>query len=167
MLTASSSALRWGILLAFAVVALLQGACGGGEISGKDVERTTIERVLKARASTGKNAIVLIDARSPQDFAAKHIPDAINRPVTTFSLRRGDIDPAIEKFKLKVVYGDDPGSAVAEGVVKRMLFNGYEGVYWFAGGLSEWVQKGHPVQGGAATGPAAAQSAPPNPPPTQ
>lgn len=97
--------------------------------------------------------ILLIDARSAKAFAAEHIPDARNLTLADFPDRldkQGDLDPRIDRFDYKVVYGEDRGSIVAQALVKRMLGRGYEDVYMFMGGLEEWKKAGLPVAGAAA-----------------
>jgi rhodanese-related sulfurtransferase len=121
--------------------ALVLGGCNTAVTDQdiKDIPLVTLRKMLEDK-KPGRWA--LIDARSPSDFAREHLPDAQNRPLDTFSGRKGDIDPALAMNATIVVYGDDPGSATAKGVVKRMLTSGYEEVYMYMGGLEEWRRSG-------------------------
>ncbi len=123
----------------------LAGGCGR-EITDSDIKDISITKV-KSLVDDPKSGVVLIDARAPQDFNAGHIPGAKNLPLNSFTGREGDLDPAIANGKAIVVYGDNPGSSIARGTTKRMLASGYEGVFFFSGGLSEWKRSGYEVKG--------------------
>ncbi len=84
---------------------------------------------------------VLVDARSPEAFAAAHLPGALNlpRPLAADSLPAGDI----------VVYCWGPG---CNGATKAALEVARLGrpVREMLGGFEYWVREGHPVEGAAA-----------------
>jgi len=127
----------------------LFGGCDG-HTTDNDIIDTPIAELRKQVETSKPGQVLLIDARSPHEYAAGHIPDARNMPLDTFSGKPADRDPGIEAFEYKVVYGNDPGSAVAKGVTKRMLIQGYSGVTMFMGGLNEWRRAGMDVKGEAA-----------------
>lgn len=124
------------------------GSLGGcnDHITDNDITDLPLAQIRKLTESGKPNQVVLIDARSPREFAQGHLPDARNMTLDQFTGRRGDLDPALERFEYQVVYGNDPGSAVAKGVAKRMMIQGYKDVYMFMGGLSEWRRAGLPVR---------------------
>jgi rhodanese-related sulfurtransferase len=45
-----------------------------------------------------------------------------------------------------VVYGKDPGSAVAMGMSKKLIELQYKRVRMYKGGLADWVASGQPVE---------------------
>ncbi|MFN0010272.1 MAG: rhodanese-like domain-containing protein [Phycisphaerales bacterium] len=125
-------------------MATLVGGCGS-EITDADIVDISITKV-KSLVDDPKGGLVLIDARAPQDFATGHIPGARNMPLSSFTGRPGDLDPSIANGKTIVVYGENPGSPVARGTTKRMLASGYEDVFFFGGGISEWKRGGYEVR---------------------
>ena len=133
-----------GLVACLVAAAALIGGCKA-EITDADIKDISITKV-KSLVDDPKSGVVLIDARAPQDFSACHIPGAKNIPMTSFTGREGDLDPTITKGKTIVVYGDNPGSSIARGTTKRMLASGYEGVFFFGGGLSEWKRNGFDVK---------------------
>lgn len=135
---------RASCLVSVAVLAALMAACGS-EITDADIQDISITRV-KSLVDDPKSGLVLIDARAPQDFAAGHIPGARTMPLSSFTGRAGDLDPSIANAKAIVVYGENPGSPVARGTTKRLLASGYEGVFFFGGGISEWRRGGYDVK---------------------
>ncbi len=115
--------------------------------SDKDIRNISVSelRDLARRADAGqKNLYLLIDPRSSAAFAAGRIPGAINMQLPQVDPRRG-VDPALDRYENLVVYGNNPASAPARGMTKRLLSVGYDGVRLLAGGLEEWESLGYPV----------------------
>jgi rhodanese-related sulfurtransferase len=103
--------------------------------------------------------VIFLDPRPTKEFAVEHIPTARNLQLPQAPMK-GERDPRIERYSNIVVYGNNPGSATARGLVKRLLALGYKGIRFFAGGLEEWNGRGYPVDG---TGrPTAAENEPKN-----
>ena len=92
-----------------------------------------------------ETAMFLVDPRPAKAYAASHITGARNLPLPRIDAK-GDRDPMIERFDNIVVYADDPGSATARGMVKRLIAVGYRHIRFFAGGLMEWKSRGYPTE---------------------
>lgn len=131
-------------------LALALGAAGcKASITQKDIERNRIG-VGDVSARTRGNAAaetLVVDARSSAEFEAGHIPGARN-------MRLPDVpeegrDPALERYKMIIVYGEDPGSATANALAKRLMGAGYKHVRFFGGGMQSWRAAGLPVETGA------------------
>jgi rhodanese-related sulfurtransferase len=93
-----------------------------------------------------ENIGIFVDARSPDEFAAGHIPGAVSLPDSFF-------DDMIETFIVKI----DPQSDIitycssidchqAQDLAEKLCFAGFENVFYFAGGLSLWMEYKMPVQ---------------------
>lgn len=138
--------------------AMMTGGCDKS-ITDKDITTTSymeVQRLLD-EGKTKENAtlVLLMDPRSQAEFDRAHLPGAVNIKIEDFpsnmrESRQGRI-PEFERFENLVVYGNDPGSTVARGMVKRLLANDYRSVYWFQGGLREWIAAGGGIEGSAAT----------------
>jgi rhodanese-related sulfurtransferase len=137
-----------GGLLVF--VSLLLAACTGPRrVSDKDIEVVAIGQVLRLVESQQREPderkLLLIDARSAQAFEAGHLPGAEN-------IRLPEIDPErkrdkrLDSYDEIVVYADNPGSASARALVKRMLRIRYDDVRLFPGGYDQWVKAGLDVE---------------------
>lgn len=108
------------VLLAIAVVAILYLRYGGARISGQEA-RELVE-----------SGALLVDVRSPEEFADGHIDGAINIPIQQLSGRLGEL-------------GDDDGQIVVycqsggrSAMAKRLLeSNGFENVHDL-GGIGRW-----------------------------
>ena len=97
----------------------------------------------------GDDSVLFIDPRPAEDYAAGHIPGAVNLRLPDVDLN--DPDPALNRYKLLIVYGDNPGSSTARGMVKKLLTAEYKHVRLFSSGLDSWKAAGMPVSTGAAT----------------
>lgn len=100
---------------------------------------------LQVALNNAENVLV-IDARSPQAYAAGHIPGAINLPH-----RRMDAASTaqFDKATLIVTYCDGIGCNASTKGALNMARLGFR-VKELIGGLDWWKRDGHPVEGGAA-----------------
>jgi rhodanese-related sulfurtransferase len=134
--------------LGFALVLLMAlGGCGGG-VSDKDIKRVSLGEVrsLVERGQTNPNTVLLVDPRPPSQYAAGHIAGARSMELPPMDQKRLGRDPALAAYQTIVVYGNDPASAIAVAMTKRLMALEYDGVRLFAGGLKEWTERGLPVE---------------------
>lgn len=134
-------------LAAAAVLALGLLAGCDPNITDKDIIYLPFSRIQELHAKSqgsSPRAALFIDPRAPQDYAAGHIRGARNLLLQRVNPKR-DRDPELEKYGVLIVYGDNPGSAPAKAMVKRLMLLGYDDVKWFPGGLEEWRESGLPV----------------------
>lgn len=133
-----------------AVVGALLPGCSERKVDGTDIQFIDLTqlRMLMAEDQDNPNRLLLIDPRIPADYSAAHIPGAENLRLPDVQKHTGR-DPAIDRHDYIVVYGDDPGSAVAQGMTKTLLSRRYGKVRMFAGGMVEWKKAGFAVQSSA------------------
>lgn len=89
---------------------------------------------------------VLIDVRSPAEFAAGHIPKAVNRPLgrspSTGSEHQGQ--------RVRVVFycagSSESGYSPCARAIEQALQSGSQQVYWFKGGMTAWLAQAYPVE---------------------
>lgn len=128
------------------LAALLLSACTTN-INDTDVEKEalSLSQVQKMTAANDTSTL-LIDARTPQDYNAGHIPGAVNVTVAQISGVDGDIDPRIARYSKLIVYGNDPGSIPAMALGKRLIASGYKGVRYYPEGMMGWKAAGLPIE---------------------
>lgn len=131
-------------------VVLAVGLAGcGTNVTERDVEKAAITsgevfKLVRTRDGGKPQAILILDPRGSEDFAAGHLPGAVNVPMHTVRPDR-DRDARWEAYSTIVVYGADPGSAVARGMAKRLMGAGYKDVRFMRDGYSGWTRAEYPV----------------------
>jgi len=94
---------------------------------------------LSAQRESGP-APVVIDVRTPEEYAAGHVPGAINIPFDQVAERIGEVD-APHGVALYCMMG--PRARKGE---SALLAAGYESVFHLEGGLAAWQAAGLPVE---------------------
>jgi rhodanese-related sulfurtransferase len=95
---------------------------------------------LQARRESGA-APVVIDVRTPEEYASGHIPGAVNVPFDEVAQRIAEID-APHGVALYCMVG--PRARRGE---SALIAAGYEQVLHLEGGLAAWKAAGLPVEG--------------------
>ena len=139
----------WCVAGALALGFGLLSGCGERSVVDKDILFVDVTqlRVLMDEDKTNPDRLILIDPRIPADFRASHIPTAVNIRLPEIERTTG-VDSAIDRHTYIVVYGDDPGSAIAIGMTKKLMSRRYSKVRMFQGGLLEWGKAGFATESG-------------------
>ncbi|HYD02512.1 MAG TPA: rhodanese-like domain-containing protein [Phycisphaerales bacterium] len=133
--------------LAILATVLLFTACTQN-ISDTDVDNAalTLSQLRKVTAADTKGTTLLIDARTPGEYSAGHIPGAANLSVAQVSGVEGATDPRLLRYKTLIVYGNDPASITAKSLGKRLIATGYKDVRFFPEGFAGWQSAGLPIE---------------------
>jgi rhodanese-related sulfurtransferase len=123
--------------LAFLIVILGSGALAG-EPQSSDAPSIGARELEEKRRSGG--APVVIDVRTPAEYAAGHVPDAINIPFDQVAERIEEVD-APHGVALYCMVG--PRARKGEAA---LLAAGYASVFHLEGGLAAWQAAGLPVE---------------------
>lgn len=107
-----------------------------GELSGEE---------LMARLDAG-NAPLILDVRTPEEYAAGHIPGAVNIPHDVLGGRLAELG---NDRDIEIVVHCQSGrrAATAE---KLLIDEGYTGIQHLQGDMAEWHSAGRPVVTAAA-----------------
>lgn len=135
----------WVLLLLLASSALLP-ACER-TTRDTDIKFISVSEVknLFDRVNRGETTVAaFIDPRPAKEFTASHIPGARNLTLPQVK-PKSKLDPRLIPFEVLIVYGDDPASATARGMTKRLIEVGYDKIRFFAGGLVEWNERNYPL----------------------
>lgn len=112
---------------------------------------TSDETIVRIDAETvtdrlsGKSAAntILLDSRSLEEFDAGHLPTAVNLRLEDLASGR---TTGLSRYSTIIVYGQNPGSATATALAKRLISLGYGGVRLFEGGVDAWRSAGLPLE---------------------
>ncbi len=139
-------------VLVLGVLLLPMTGCSKSNISDKKIQFIDLTRAVELyeQQQEEDDTALFIDARKPERFAAGHIPGARNMRTPDVDLRYGT-DPALERYKNLIVYGENPGTASINAMAKRLIEAGYNGfvkkrVKVFPGGWEEWEITGLPIE---------------------
>jgi rhodanese-related sulfurtransferase len=90
-------------------------------------------------AMIGANQALVVDVREPDEFAAGHIPDAINLPLSSFQASRLP-DPAGRTLVLNCLGGKRSAQALDACAAASATVDTH-----LAGGFNAWAKAGLPV----------------------
>ncbi len=125
-------------------IAIVLGAVVAAAALAEDRESTKAPSIspaeLSARRESGA-APVVIDVRTPEEYAAGHIPGAVNLPFDQVARRIVEIDTP-HGVALYCMVG--PRARKGE---SALVAAGYEKVLHLEGGLAAWQAAGFPVEG--------------------
>lgn len=119
-------------------------ACSS-QISDRNVRRIELREVARP-VEREQIGTLIVDARTPGEYGAGHIPGARN--IRSPDIDSRELDPELTRFKTIIVYGNDPGSAPAMSMVKKMMIAGYKDVRLFEQGFNAWRGAGLPIERG-------------------
>jgi len=137
------SGMRANRMIGLGVAALVGAASLSGcakKITDDDIKFVRVDEVhsLLQTARERPDVLLLIDPRSPRAYNEGHIPGAFNISLATIN-PESKRNPAYEGFKNIIIYGDDPASAPARAMSKKMMLAGYKKVRMFVGGMRDWT----------------------------
>jgi phage shock protein E len=132
----SPGAFRLGALLLLALLAL---ACGAGS-DAPAAGALAPEEVLSLVGAD--DAPLILDTRTSEEFAAGHVPGALNIPYTEVGERVAEIEPYRDRGV--VVYCEK--GRRAEVAAEALEAAGFEDVRLLEGHMSGWRASGHPVE---------------------
>lgn len=106
-------------------------------------DRDNMEPVSRAELlqRMREDLVTVLDVRPPDEFAAGHLPGAVNIPLGELETRLGDLDPHTEI----VAYCRGPWCVLSFEAVATLRARGFN-VRRLADGLPEWRAAGLPVE---------------------
>ncbi len=112
------------------------------KITDNTVERISVTDTAERVRKSGPD-ILILDTRSPEDFAAGHVPGA--RHISLPEVDERDPDPSLRGHKMIIVYGQNPGSGAAMALSKRLLAAEIGTVRLMEDGFARWKDSGQPI----------------------
>ncbi|GEO82230.1 rhodanese-like domain-containing protein [Pararhodospirillum oryzae] len=94
--------------------------------------------------------LMILDVRSPAEFAKGHVPDAVNMPVVSLQSRLLDLRfGETDAFKSVPVYLMCETEARASAAARLMKQSGFKRLAIIGGGFRRWKREGLPTASGA------------------
>lgn len=133
------------------MLALAVGGCQRQQVSDRRIDIITLADALEyhRRSELPDPEVLFIDARRTAIASEGTIRGAVNLRPDDIDLRTG-ADPRLEEKDVLIIFGQDPSSAVARAMAKRLIEAGYNTmlrrrVKFYAGGYNEWLETGLPI----------------------
>ena len=95
---------------------------------------------LEARIDSGDRDVVVLDVRSPEEFAAGHVPGALNIPFDQVAQRFAEV-PQDKDVVLYCRSGRRAGIAA-----EALAAQGYTRLMHLEGDMPAWIEQGRPVE---------------------
>jgi rhodanese-related sulfurtransferase len=121
----------WGTAAAIALV-----ACGASAET-PDATQAEVRRIVEQGG-----AALLLDVRTPGEFASGHVPGAVNVPHTEIAARLAELEPRRDD---EVIVYCESGRR-AEKAAAMLAERGFENVRHLEGDMAGWREAGLPVQ---------------------
>ena len=96
---------------------------------------------LNTKVNQGEE-IVILDVRSEDSYAVKHIKGAINIPFTEFESRSAELVKSSEI----IIYCSDNDCGLSANAFTLLTNSGFKNVSALKGGIEDWTDKGYPVE---------------------
>lgn len=122
---------------------ILGGCKGPVKVSDRDLTLVDVKALNNLLADHKKKTIV-VDVRSPDQYARKHLAMAINIPIKELESN----DRRLGEAHQIVVYSELRRTYLSQAAAKKLMALGYENVYDFREGLEMWERQGGAVVGG-------------------
>lgn len=88
-----------------------------------------------------ERGFALVNVLAQEDFQQAHIPGSINIPQGN----EGVFEQRFAKDKEIIIYCASPQCHASDKAAEELVRRGFQRVYDYAGGLSDWKQGGYPV----------------------
>ncbi len=137
---------RWpascaALFRAAVVVVMLGGLVNMPAAQAQDTVKIDQAALLK-RIQGKDDSMILLDVRAPEEFAAGHLPGAVNIPYAQLPARISELPSAAHKDI--VVYCTSGGRS--EQAIQRFLDNGYTRLLHLDGDLDAWLASKLPTE---------------------
>jgi rhodanese-related sulfurtransferase len=139
-----TSNVSWIRVFQYACVVLALTAAPGCTKNVSDRAITNIAIADAARSYESQKGVLYLDARSAADYAERRIPGAMHIDIRSFDAENAPA--AVRQAREIIVYGQDPGSATAIALTKRLLRAGYKRVSFMRDGMNGWVARSLPTE---------------------
>jgi len=90
-------------------------------------------------------AVLFLDAREADDFAAGHIGNALNLPAMSFGQHIGEIAPTLTPTSELILYCDGSECDLSHRLAESLRKQGYTNLHILVNGWSAWRHAGLPA----------------------
>ncbi len=135
-------------------LAIATGSAGSGDALPEipDVGRPIQIRLSAAKQFFDAGAALFVDAREAPDYAAGHVPGAVNLPFDESITDPERLEKLDSRGKPIIVYCGGGGCEVSIQMAGTLMQIGHKKVLVYEGGYPEWESAKYPIASGAEPG---------------
>jgi rhodanese-related sulfurtransferase len=125
------------------VAAIAVAACGAAPAAAPAAQAQSLPPdidVATAASLRGRSDVVMLDVRTPEEYAQGHIPGVVPIPLNQVPNRLAEIPK--DKTVVVTCHSGNRSSQAAQLLRQR----GYDNVHNMLGGIVAWEQAGYPVE---------------------
>jgi len=128
-------------VIALMMIPMIVSACGMGEQSADGYENASITHAHEhwQQGAASPNPFMLLDVRTPEEYAAGHIPGATLIPVQDLAEHLAEVP------RDKQVYIYCHSGKRSARASKLLAEHGYTNIENIVGGIEAWKDAGYPV----------------------
>jgi rhodanese-related sulfurtransferase len=106
-------------------------------------KETTVDKLYESLRENG-DSIFVLDVRTPQEYNAGHVPQALNIALDGLSdaVRNGCLE-SVKSSTIAVICAS--GGRSAQATVRLSRVFGFSDVVNVVGGTSKWIEAGYPI----------------------
>ncbi len=104
--------------------------------------------LLGAKKAFDEQSAAFIDSRKAEEYAAGHIPGALNFYADDFDHWAGQVLPRLDPAKSYILYCTGSECDLSKELAAKLDQQGFKSLKVFFGGWPEWTQAGYPTREG-------------------
>jgi len=117
-----------------------------GPAEGSPAVRGPQEIAPEAAAAALQDGMtLLLDARDPEDYAAGHLPGAVNLPYNQFETQVVEVAARMFPEQRVICYCEGGDCELSHDLARELFAMGYTNTFVLAGGLQLWAEQGGEV----------------------
>ncbi len=97
------------------------------------------------RQFAADSGVVLLDARTVEDFERGHIPGAVSLPISRFNEFFPNRQMRLQAARMLVVYCSGWTCSDSQELALRLFQKGLKALLLYKGGMEDWLEKGNGV----------------------
>jgi rhodanese-related sulfurtransferase len=105
-----------------------------------EIDAETVQSLVES------NMAILLDARTPEDFASCHIPGAISLPISQFEKKFHTVATLLAGCNTIITYCEGIHCTDSSMLAMELHKKGYQDIFIYKGGIEEWRELGNPVE---------------------
>jgi rhodanese-related sulfurtransferase len=106
----------------------------------QEIDADTLQALVEAKK------VILLDARTADNFQHSHIPGAVSLPITRFNETYDSVLPQLNQYKTVICYCEGHECTDSTLLAFELFKKGHTDIFVYKGGMAEWEQLAYPLE---------------------